>query len=345
MQNTNPFIDLETAPVDPADLGHYLTEALRPKVADPKSLHAVVADALCISENAVYKKLKGINQFTGHELIQLAHRFGISLDRFAHGGPGRISFEFKPLVEPYLGPLDFLRNLRDNLKAALQIPDARLYYAASELQIFHYFYFPELTAFKLYVFSRSSWKQAPDQPGWTPEALQAHPVVKSLCSELIDLYDRVNSIEYWSSHFLANTLNQIEYYAFNEPDAKPYYRRLSEQVIELIHYQKLMAEYGRKCPPGGVPGPNSGLFDLFHNETMHTSNTYLVDSPSVRVVYAVFDNPNAFKTTDAAFSAYTADWLGRLAEKAVPLSRHNEKMRTHYFAGLLQRAAELRDRL
>ena len=345
MHHINPFIDTTAKMVDPVELGQYLTDCLRAKISDPKAVNAAVAEALNVSENAVYKKLKGINQLTSLELIRLSQVFGISLDLFAQRGPGRVSFEFKPLVAPYMEPLDFMRDLRDNLKAVVQIPGARLLYAASELQIFHYFHFPELTAFKLFVFRRSTWHLAPGKEELSPVALMAHPEIDQLRRELILLYDRVDSVEFWSTHFLANTLNQIDYYAYNFPEENAYYRRLCEQVIQMIHYQKLMAQLGRKCMLDGQTSADSGVFDLFHNEIIHTSNTYLIDSPLGRMVYAVYDNPNAFRTTDPDFCNYTANWFTRLSEKSVPLSLHNEGMRTRYFDVLLQRAEVLQQRL
>lgn len=345
MYHRNPFIDTTAKMVDPVELGQYLTDCLRTKIPDPKAINAAVAEALNISENAVYKKLKGINQITSLELIRLSQVFGISLDLFAQRGPGRVRFEFKPLVAPYMEPLDFMRDLRDNLKEVTQIPGARLLYAASELQIFHYFHFPELTAFKLFVFRRSTWRLAPEKEELSPAALMEHPEIDQLRRELILLYDRVDSVEFWSSHFLANTLNQIDYYAYNFPEENVYYRRLCEQVIQMIQYQKLMAQRGRKCMPDGQSSADAGIFDLFHNEIIHTSNTYLIDSPVGRMVYAVYDNPNAFRTTDLDFCNYTANWFTRLSEKSVPLSQHNEGMRTRYFDVLLHRAEVLQQKL
>lgn len=322
----------------------YLTAAMRTRIPDLKALNFEVAALLNISENGAYKKLKGINAFSATELLQLARAFNISLDTFALGGSNKITVEFAPLVTPYLEPLEYLRQMRDNLEMATQIPDLKINYATTELQIFHYCGFPELTAFKIFVLWKQAWEIPDDKPEISPDALLADETFNQLRKRIVQLYNRVDSAEFWSLQILENTLNQIEYYALSKPRPE-YYRLLCDQLKQLLARQRLMAEKGRKFALGEQPGPDSGAFELYHNEMIYTGNTYLVDAPMGRTIFSVFNNPNFFRTSDTALCKYTAARFERLTETSQALSVKGEKNRNNFFGNLLKRLQTLEERL
>lgn len=325
-------------------LQNYLMAAMRTRIPDPKALNFEVAALLNISENGAYKKLKGINAFSAAELLQLARAFNVSLDKFALGSSNKITVEFAPLVTPYLEPLEYMRQMRDNLEIAAQIPGLKINYATTELQIFHYCSFPELTAFKIFVLWNQAWEIPNDQPEISPEALFADETFNQLRKRIVQLYNRVDSAEFWSLQILENTLNQIEYYALSKPKPE-FYRLLCDQIKQLLARQRLMAEKGRKFAPGEQPEPDSGTFELYHNEMIYTGNTYLIDAPMGRTIFSVFNNPNYFRTSDTALCNYTAARFERLLETSQALSVKGEKNRNNFFGNLLKRLQTLEERL
>lgn len=322
----------------------FLTSAMRMRIPDLKALNVEVATLLNISENGAYKKLKGINAFSATELIQLARAFNISLDLFALGQSNKITVEFAPLVTPYLTPLQYMQQMRDNLEIAAQIPDLKINYATTELQIFHYCSFPELTAFKIFVMWNQAWEIPNDQPEISPDTLLADETFNQLRKRIVQLYNRIDSAEFWSLQILENTLSQIEYYALSKP-RPDYYRLLCDQIKQLLARQRLMAEKGRKFAPGAQPVPDAGTFELYHNEMIYTGNTYLIDAPMGRTIFSVFNNPNFFRTSDTALCNYTAARFERLTDTSQALSVKGEKNRNNFFGNLLKRLQTLEDRL
>lgn len=304
-----PFTDSIPQPAsEPSDLLTFLVDMLRMREPNAKALVDRVSTLLDISANTAYKKISGVNAFSVPEVLALCRAFHISLDAFLFGARDYVFVRFKPQVTP----LGFLSDLVGHLDAATKLPDARLWYATTEIPVFHYAYFPELTAFKLFVWRRRAWP-LPDGASETSMAeLAANDQLRQLCRSISQMYNELPSTEFWPLNFLDNTLRQI---AFMEdctpPEEKKWLDTVRGQVRALVTHQRAMAEKRRKFLPDNPA--QAASFELYHNEITHTNNTLLLESPSFQSVFTTFDNPNYFQSTDLDLCRYTRGWFHRLS--------------------------------
>jgi len=324
--------------VQSQSLTQYIFDEIRQLLPGDKSLAKELAMVLNIGESAVYKKLRGDNPLTLDEAAALAQHFHFSLDNYLLPQKGVVPMTFYPLVEQTNDPLDFLRRLLANIEIATRLPASSLHYATVEIPVFHYLHFPELTAFKLFVWGRSTWELDEQGVDFHPETLAVSEEMNYLRTRILHCYYRWPSTEFWTLHMLDNTLSQIRYFTdqhiFRD---NTFPARLFAQIGQLLEHQQKMAASGRKHPPGQKPQRDAGAFRLFHNEIAPTGNTFLVQSADKNAVYFTFDNPDFFQTSNLTFVAYAQKWFDRLLKRSTPLSGAAERQRVLFFKTLEKR--------
>lgn len=317
-------------------LAAYVIAEIRRLLPDNMELAKSIGPLLNLGNSNLYKRLRGEVAFSADELTTLARHFSISLDQFLLNRSGNARLYFPAMHTPVSSALTYLKQIRQHLILANHLPDARLFYATTEIPMFHYFKYPELTAFKLYIWQRTTWqdhgaKHAKCSFIQYPDAGE----IRDLCAELLDLYAALESCEFWPVHLLENTCNQIEFliyeggFASDSPPAVLY-----RQLLNLVDWQQAMAESGRKPDSRGR---EQAPFTLYHNEIAHTNNTFLLKTPDYRQVFFTFDNPNYGTSVDPAFCDYTENWFAKLQRSSIRISQEGEKQRLRFFSALRRR--------
>lgn len=322
--------DKNTPPIQDIEIGKYLFEQIRLQIPNVKAIPKTIADVLHLTESAVYKKLRGDNPLTLQEAALLATHFHISLDNHILPASGIVPMAYPPMTGPVNHPLDFLRGILHRVEDAVRLPEVQLFYATSEIPLFHYLPFPELTAFKLFVWGRTTWEL--DRRGLEvhPETLAQDPDLHHICRQMYRYYQQFPSTEFWALHLLDNTVKQLRYFAnthiFRQPD---FVDIVLEQIQHLLDEQASVAAAGQK--------KNGGSFGLFYNEIAHTNNTILLYSPLGSIAFATYDNPNFIFSANTEFCNHTYHWFLRLQKRSIPLSGRPERERAQFFNNLRQR--------
>ncbi|MCC6463442.1 MAG: hypothetical protein IT260_23430 [Saprospiraceae bacterium] len=323
----------------PSALAEYVLSEIRRHLPANMELAKTIEPLLGLSSSSLYKRLRGEAAFTADELLLLARSFAVSLDHFVLKNKGIVRVDFPAMTTPLRAAPEFLQQIKQHLLLATLLPQARLWYATSEVPLFHYFKFPELAAFKLHMWSRTTWQLdsiRPTQFCWAdnPDAAQ----IEEQCAYLFKLYTQLESYEFWPSYLLENTLSQIDYLAYQGGFADPQApRRLYTYLNDLLLWQREMAACGRKLDTNGQ---KMAGFTLYHNEIAHTNNTFLLQTPDFRQAFFTFDNPNFGASIDPEFCAYTQDWFNKLQHCSTRISLEGDKQRARFFDGLHHRLAQ-----
>ncbi len=295
-----------------------------------------IAKILNLGSGAVYKRLKGETLLNLSEIALLTQHYNILLDSLFQPEKAKVTFEFAPLLHPVTHLEQFLTEIRDLFVRLARLPGVRMYYSTTEIPFFHYLFYPELTAFKLYMWNRTIW----ELPEWEDKPfnfniITANPRLQKLCAELTGIYCSIPSTEFWPSTLLNNTMNAVKYCtdsgAFEEKHAAGLLR---EQIESLILHQREMAKSGLKFRPLEKPGPAAAEFVLYHNEITHTNNTIMVEWDKGRTVFATFDNPNYMVTSQPDFGDYASHWFFKQRKRALLIAREGEKHRNAFFVQL-----------
>ena len=302
----------------------------------PKKAVAVekLSDLLGTGKDAIYRRLRGDTLLTPDELSKLALVFNISVDALIFEKADTVFFNFNTFAQKNNSFRDYLEGIDQNLERVLKLPNPKLYYASAEIPIFHYCFFPELIAFKLYVWGKTVWDLDYLREQQFDFDLLSFPT-QQLTQKILHAYQELPSVELWSLNIVDNTLNQIEYTLssggfHDENDAL----LLTEKLMDLTQHMQRMAAQARKFLLKDSNEVAHSSFDLFHNEMVYTNNTLYVNSPVARTVFASFTNPNFITSTDEKICDYIEAWFLRLIAKSNPISSHAEKNRHWFFNGL-----------
>lgn len=291
----------------------------------------------------VYKKMKGEAPITLQEALAAAMRYGFSLDEFVAGQSDQVIFRYPTLGRPPKTAQVFLGELRYAMATMAAVPGTRIRYATNEIPVFYYLLFPELTAFKMYLWSRSVWNSiAGDVSGtdWIATLL-ANDDFRALRLDTFNTFAGIPTSEFYPLNMLDNTLSQIRFLLDTGEIKGDFADQLFGQLLELTKWMSRAAADGRKYDAAGKPGAR---LELYYNEMLYTNNIILLSNPERGLLFSTLDNPNFIVTEDVRLVSQTEAWFTLMQQKSTRISSGGERERGVYFQSLLDRIAQRRQR-
>ena len=313
----------------------------------PKRSVAVesIQDILAIGRDATYRRLRGETLLSPEEMRDLALKYNISLDELAFQDADIVFVSYNVFETETQNFLEFTSNLNKMLKQVSTLPDVEIFHASDEMPIFQLMRFPELFAFKLYVWGVNTWQFGHLQNTPFKTDLVAPDVLK-VAKENVQLYDALPTTELWDLGVMDKTLNQIEFCATVEQFENPEDAlMLCDQLMELFQHLRKVAEAGVKFPMNQTAQNGKGEFKLFYNEMTSTGNTFLVKSSQSKFLVTAFCSPNFFRSNDERLCNYAEDWLQNIISRSVPMSGAGARSRNRYFNRLEKKIINIRNRI
>jgi len=281
----------------------------------PKRAEAVdaIQDILSIGRDATYRRLRGETLLSPEEMRDLALKYNISLDELAFQDADIVFVSYNVFETDTQNFLEFTTNLNKMLKQVSALPDVEIFHASDEMPIFQLMRFPELFAFKLYVWGVNTWQFG---------HLQNTPFKTNLVSP--------------------DVLNVAKENVFENPEDA---LLLCDQLMELFKHLRTVAESGIKFPMNQTSKNGKGNFKLFYNEMTSTGNTFLVKSSQSKFLVTAFCSPNFFRSNDERLCNYAEDWLQNIISRSVPMSGAGARSRNRYFNRLEKKIINIRNRV
>ena len=303
-----------------------------------------MAEVLGVGVDPIYRRVRGDTPLTAEEILILAQKFNISLDALVYENTDTVVFSYNPFSQPIKTYEDYINQIWENTLQTSTLPDVHVYYAASDLPIFYYAFFPEIFMFKLYTWGKTVWdfEYLRDKPFSvdiiTPQSVE-------LMKRVTGLYTQMETTELWNINIIDNTLGQIEYH-FNSngfKDGKDALLLL-ERLTELMKHIKRMAITGHKYTLGGIENP-AGRLNLYHNEMVVTNNTIFITSRLGMALFSTLSYPNFIRSLDQRICDYQLQWFKLVIGKSNPLDLNNEKTRDWFFNKLNHKIDLVRKRI
>lgn len=313
----------------------------------PKKSQAVetLSDLLKVGKDAIYRRLRGDTLLTPDELKLLSLQYHISLDAMIYETTNTVFCNYNVFTQKVTNFQQYLEGILGQIQQVAQLPDSHIHYASVEIPVFYYMYFPELIAFKLYVWGLTTWNFDYLNQKKFSKDLITYPTLE-LTKELYKTYNTLPSTELWSLGILDNTLNQIEYISVTNRFEQPKDALLlCDILMALVSHFKSMAAHGHKFSPHTSAHTNAGTFDLYHNELYSTNNTIFASTIAGDMLFTTHCNPNFLTSTDARLCTYTKDWFKIIISKSNSISLHSEKGRNWFFNRLERKIKTVRNRI
>lgn len=311
----------------------YLLDQIKQKFKSDTILAQEIMEITRQSKSNTYKKLKGAIPFSLEEAFALSRHFGISLDSYLQNGNDRyekIEFDYSlPQAVDANNPASYLKKIRMDLEQLISLGHRpKLVYATAGLPLFHFLESRNLLAFKLFVWCRINWQiEGMENMLFDTESFyQQWPTIEADRLAIMNLYQNIDSKEFWPATLASNIINQVKHYDnsnfFQNPEMPAI---IKKELADMLESRFAMAASGKK--PSNDP-EQAASFELFLNEMVYTNNIiliYLNDRPSA--VYASMDNPNFLRSTNANFCTRMGTWMQRLELSSFDTKNEHHRLR------------------
>jgi|SRR5690242_1305451 hypothetical protein len=310
------------------------------------SLVDSVAEALNISNDSAYRRIRGETQISMEELKSLSTTFKISLDQLLHLNSD--SFVF---VSTLTNSTDFnyekwLNSVLAVIRRVKGFNPCHMSYVAKEFPFFYYFLIPEIAAFKSFFFMKSilfydDWKGA--RFSVKDDYTQYH----TLWKDLFDTFVSIPGTEIWNVENITSTFRQIEFYnatgIFKSADDVAC---LFDKLTQMLDHVQLQAEYSTKLHLHENPSTAAGAeYNLYINELILGDNMQVMQLGTKYYTYLNHTILNHMMTTDERFNGYMKKSMDSIVQKSIPISGVNEKERLIFFNRLRAKLESARKKL
>lgn len=311
-----------TSPVQSPTIQTLLLNQIRDRLGDQAVLADELAEILSVSRDSAYRRIRGETALSLDEVKKLYDKFGISIDSIISPDSNMVLIQNQP-VEIDFSLREWLQSLIQKLEIAKSSPQVKLIFAAKDMPLFHYFKFPALASFKLFVWLKS----VVQDPHYENVQYSADVIPKEILADATrawELFSALPTTEIWSDEIATGTLKQIEFYLecgfFAD---RKLGLALYDSLIEFMRHLKEESDKGIKT--------QGGSFELYHNEILIPDNTIFGIIHGKRVVYISYNTMDLLTTYQESFCERTEAYMNTLIKNSVPISSTAEKERNRFF--------------
>ncbi len=222
------------------------------------SMVEFLSDLLVISKDSVYRRLKGEKQLSFNELVKVASAFSMSLDELFSLGEDNVIFHGQLVNSEDFRLESFLKSMLENVELISAYDKKELFYICKDIPVFYYLMFPEIAAFKFFVWTKTQMQfEEMKHRKFSFDLLT--PELRTLCEKISSFYTKIPGTEILNADNILNDLRQMEYYK----DTDMYADRndlaiLYDRLSEMVSHMEVQASAGKKCLPGKEPGVGCG---------------------------------------------------------------------------------------
>lgn len=296
-----------------------------------------LAETLNISRDSAYRRIRGETILSLDEAKVLYHRYGVSLDKLFNNNSEMVTFHRRVVSYDEYGIAKWLKSLLKNFEHLSSFKKHEMIFSAKDIPVFHYFRIPELSAFKLFFWSKTLL----GDPAYESRKFSLEAVPKelvALASRVWDKYATIPSTEIWNEVVLYDILKQIEFYEeCNFFESKSEAARLCDQVLLLIKEIESDAAAGTKT--------EGGTFNLYNNEILISDNTVFARMGEQRCVYVNQNALNLLLTLQEPFCEKTEKYLQNLIQQSTCISVTGQRERSRFFKNMSDRVNVVKEKL
>jgi hypothetical protein len=305
-------------------------EMIQHSIPPSVSLIDHLCEVLKMSDNSVYRRMKGQIPLTMDQIILLCNMFNISFDLMLNLKGNSVTFDFNPMSSE-MNFRNYILGITNDMDILSRNKNGKAIYAAEDIPLFYNFAIPELAKFKAFYWLKSVMNV---------EALQGVKFNSGLVSEellaagkqLFDIYAKIPSIEIWTEITPVSLFKQIEF--FYESDlfeSKEDALIICDAVWQLFDLLKKSATLGCKFDSNQKMVESELNYQLYLSEIEIGNNCILTDMEGFKTSYLAFNTLNKLTTRDQRFCGEIDRWLTNLISKSNPLSGVAEKRRSQFF--------------
>jgi hypothetical protein len=290
-----------------------------------------VANLLGISNDSVYRRMRGEKPLAFEEVQKLCVHFNISLDSIFHLDTDNYIFSGKLVNHSNFHFELYLKKILSDLEMIKSFEKAEFYFLNKDVPLFHHFQIPELAAFKFFFFMKTilSYPELANEK-FSVDKIPAS--LKTIGKKIAETYCQISSTEIWNIGSVDSTLQQIDYYRDSRVfTSKDDLLHIYDSMHEIITHIEKLAAIGYKYPIFLNENWAGARYTLYNNEVFLGDNTILVDAEHFKVTYINHGVINYMGTRDAVFCNHIHHSIQNTMQRSLQISSTGEKERARFF--------------
>lgn len=315
---------------------------LESKLSANERLVDVLQNDLGLSKDAAYRRINGTIELSFAQAYKLSAKYGIPMQVDEHN---QHAYFFNYLtIEQNVSSLQESLNYIKNLFAFSKL-NGTVYHISNDISLFQLLQVPEIAAFKLFFFSKTthSLSDLKESQFSVADVLTHYKDLVHQVKAIANLYIATPTTEILGANAVYFLVQQINYYKtagyfVHDSDAAV----LLYKVIDLLKHYKKQAELGYKFAYG-LPETKGGSLEVFHNSIMNVNNIVLAKTLDGARTIISTNGLNFLSSSSVNLYNRNLYWAHTLQSKSVALSLHNELQREQYFKDLIQSVKEYLD--
>ena len=323
--------------MSPRSLQEYLFQQVKTKLPPHESLVDAIAEALHLSNDSAYRRIRGETPLVLDEVKALCNRYTISLDHLLQTRSNTTAFTLMRVNNRDHNFVQYWTDLLRTLQWVAGHQQKQIIYMTKDMPFIYNFSFRPIFAFR-HFFWMKSILQHPDYIARTFSVDCLPPQKEKLGRENIKVYNDIPSIELWNTESFNASLAQIEYYheaGFFASDADA--EMLYNTTRQLMQHLQQQAEWGCKFLPGENPSARPSNYSFYYNRVVLGDNTIVIVHDDAKTLYLNYDVLDYMVTADETLCNETYGKLQNLMRRSTLISSSGEKQRHHFFNLLYQK--------
>ncbi len=307
------------------------------------SLVDEIASLLNISNDSAYRRIRNEKPISFDEIKILCAHFNVSVDQLLNLKNGSANF-----YADYITPdnFDFKVYMEKSYKHLAHIgsfPQSEIFYYCKDFPLFYYYAFPELAAFKYFIWMKTSL----NFPAFSNVPFSFDYYMKpfiEMGDKVFRAYAAIPGTEIMNVENVVTMLLQIEYYKksflFSSDDIV---NTLLDKFDEMIRHIRRQADQGVKFIPNEKPTANSPKYQLYVNDFVIGDNSVVGKYDNQCISFLTHSHINFIAISDPNFTAYHYNFIKNIIKKSILISDTGEKHRARFFHLIHDKIQQCRD--
>jgi hypothetical protein len=295
------------------------------------SLADEVADVLGVSLDSAYRRIRSEKQLSFEEIQKLSIRFRISIDKVLNTTTDSILFYGSPIQHEDFDFSKYLDYLYNNLCHIASFEQKELFYFSKDLSIFYYCMFPELAAFKFFLWMKTLL-QFPEYENSKFSLENIENAFLEKAKKIAAISCQIPTTEILNVENIQTTLRQIEYYKDTDlfasnRDIDLMYSKLEE----MIGHIQSICKAGRKFMPGAKVLHTNAVVKMYVNDFVIGDHSNIAILNGKKICYVNHNILSFIATYDEKFCNYSYNFMQNIIKKSSQISEVGERERMMFF--------------
>jgi hypothetical protein len=307
------------------------------------SLVDEVATLLKISNDSAYRRIRNEKAISFEEIKILASHYKISVDHLLNLQTDTGSYTGKYVSPENFNFNIFLTKLHKDIEIIAGFKEKEVYYYCKDFPVFYYYAFPELAAFKYFIWMKTSLNfPALNEVHFSFDYFM-NPFIE-IGQKIFSTYARIPGTEIMNVENVITTLLQIEYYKKSFMfSSKDVVATLLNKLDDLVIHIRRQAEEGVKFLPSEKPNSHSPKYSLYANDFVIGDNSVVAILDGRITSFLTHSHINYITINDTKFTAYHYGFIKNIIKKSILISETGEKYRASFFHLIHQKIDQCRN--